>query len=302
MQRRPGEEEPMGVREGCAVWRVGEGGELTLLGRAADLADARRLEPEEGVYTVARTFGGRGVLRWEKHIRRLESSAALAGYPLRLDRRALARALCRAIEDLAYPETRFRIHLSPSGERHLAVEWFQAPTDDERKRGVACATDSRMLRRMPESKQSSWMSERRELAEAHREAYEVFLVGPNGGLYEGMSSNVYVVLPSSGASPAEEERRLQTSDEGILKGLSREILFEVLPANIVLDLRPPLLAERDRWLEVFLTSSSRGVLPVSMIDGARVGEGGCGPITARLQEAYDEWVEAHLADICTLGS
>jgi branched-chain amino acid aminotransferase len=45
--------------------------------------------------------------------------------------------------------------------------------------------------------------------------------------------------------------------------------------------------------EAFITSSSRGVVPVIQIDEATVGQGGPGQITRVLMRAYDEYVLKH---------
>jgi D-alanine transaminase len=42
-----------------------------------------------------------------------------------------------------------------------------------------------------------------------------------------------------------------------------------------------------RWDEAFLTSTSRHVLPLVRIDGQPIGHGRPGPITRRLQQAFE---------------
>ena len=42
--------------------------------------------------------------------------------------------------------------------------------------------------------------------------------------------------------------------------------------------------------EAFLTSSSRGLVPIVQIDGLTVGDGRPGPLTRRLAEAYMDYV------------
>jgi branched-subunit amino acid aminotransferase/4-amino-4-deoxychorismate lyase len=46
--------------------------------------------------------------------------------------------------------------------------------------------------------------------------------------------------------------------------------------------------------EAFITSSSRGIVPVIEIDGSAIGTGKPGPQTRALQEAYAGWVSTHL--------
>ena len=38
--------------------------------------------------------------------------------------------------------------------------------------------------------------------------------------------------------------------------------------------------------EVFVTSTAGGIMPVTEVDGERVGDGEPGPLTLRLREAY----------------
>jgi branched-subunit amino acid aminotransferase/4-amino-4-deoxychorismate lyase len=56
-----------------------------------------------------------------------------------------------------------------------------------------------------------------------------------------------------------------------------------------IEYRPPRLEEN--FAEAFITSSSRGVVPVVSIDGGRVGEGRPGAWTKRLSLAYQAYVE-----------
>ena len=47
----------------------------------------------------------------------------------------------------------------------------------------------------------------------------------------------------------------------------------------------------DVFAEAFLTSSSRGIVPIVSIDDSRVGEGTVGAWTSRLMNAYQAYVE-----------
>ena len=46
------------------------------------------------------------------------------------------------------------------------------------------------------------------------------------------------------------------------------------------------LAEVDQSSELFLTSSTRGVVPIVRVSGKPVGSGKPGPVTRQLMEAY----------------
>jgi branched-chain amino acid aminotransferase len=45
--------------------------------------------------------------------------------------------------------------------------------------------------------------------------------------------------------------------------------------------------------EAFITSSSRGIVPVVQIDDVVIGEGRVGETTKMLMSAYDEYVRSH---------
>jgi branched-chain amino acid aminotransferase len=49
--------------------------------------------------------------------------------------------------------------------------------------------------------------------------------------------------------------------------------------------------------EAFITSSSRGIVPVVQIDAIQVGQGSPGPITFDLMAAYESYVLAHAEPI-----
>jgi branched-subunit amino acid aminotransferase/4-amino-4-deoxychorismate lyase len=49
--------------------------------------------------------------------------------------------------------------------------------------------------------------------------------------------------------------------------------------------------------EAFITSSSRGIVPVIEIDGIQIGAGKPGTTTLKLRQRYLAWVSAHLEEL-----
>ncbi|MGZ8711397.1 MAG: aminotransferase class IV [Thermoanaerobaculia bacterium] len=103
----------------------------------------------------------------------------------------------------------------------------------------------------------------------------------DGSVREGASSNFFAV----------RDGRIITHplDEHILPGVVRDHTIGLaLAAKIRVDERPLRDAELLDMQEAFITSTSMGVMPVSEIDGRRVGNGRRGPITGLLQQQFDE--------------
>jgi D-alanine transaminase len=111
-------------------------------------------------------------------------------------------------------------------------------------------------------------------------AYEAWFIDRDGFVTEGSSSNAWIVT---------REGRVVTrsADEGILAGITRAVLIEVLAAlQITLEERPFTPEEAYGAAEAFVTASSQIVMPVVRIDGRPVGGGMPGPIASRLREEF----------------
>lgn len=108
----------------------------------------------------------------------------------------------------------------------------------------------------------------------------VLLTDAAGNVVEGPGFNVFAVVGG----------RLVTPREGVLEGITRRTVVEMAPAlGIPVDLRALPAAELRGADEAFLSSSGGGVLPVTRVDGAPVGDGRVGALTQRLVDTYWAW-------------
>ena len=111
-------------------------------------------------------------------------------------------------------------------------------------------------------------------------AYEAWFVDRDGFVTEGSSSNAWIVT-------GEGRVVTRSADEGILAGITRAVLIEVLAAlQISLEERPFTTEEAYGAAEAFVTASSQIVMPVVRIDGRPIGDGTPGPIASRLREEF----------------
>ncbi len=257
---------------------------------AESLRDAARYEPCDGVYTVSNTCHATQTLLLGAHLDRLEDSALREGISLKLDRSCLRRALRQMIVDSGYGDARFRISVPANApdELLLTIEPFQPPAPHIISEGVRCITSTAAARSNPASKSSMWMHQRESLLSAMpADIYEIFLVGPRGGILEGLTSNFYAI----------NNGELLTAGDGVLAGIARKIVFEVCIGILPLRRHAPRLDDLPHFSEAFLTSSSRGIIPVVEIDGGAIGGGKVGLFTRKLRTVYDRWVADHLEEL-----
>lgn len=256
---------------------------------AESLADAATREPQ-GVYTVARTFKRNQALLLDDHLDRLEQSARLENISVRLNRPALRAALRALIDQSGYADSRFRITVPRDQPDHLilSLEPFKPVPAEVIDKGARVVT-LHLERHNPVAKSTAWMTARRSVVgDFPTGIYEGILVGPDGALLEGSSSNFYVIKGDTLYTAGEDR---------VLHGIARRILLEVAPVVLAVQFAPIKLNEIDALQEAFLTSSGRGVVPIVEIDGRAIGTGKPGPYTLKLRAAYDAWADAHLEPI-----
>jgi D-alanine transaminase len=117
-------------------------------------------------------------------------------------------------------------------------------------------------------------------------AREAWFVDRDGRVTEGSSSNAWIVT---------RDGKVVTrhADHGILKGITRTVVLEVLATQgLALEERPFTLAEALAAREAFITSASQIVLPVVKIDGRPVGNGAPGLVATALRRDFHRHAEA----------
>jgi branched-chain amino acid aminotransferase len=245
---------------------------LRLVGRHTSLA-ASSADLPAGAYTTLRTYGGRGLVRLDQHLRRLEESAALQGRAGRIDPSAARRAVTLALDATANPESRLRLTFAPP-RFFVAVEPFTPLPRRVYEQGVACVTLD-MRRENPHAKDTRFIA----TAQA---AYgrlptgveEGLIVGEDGAVLEGLSSNFFAVVDGV----------LRTEEDRALIGVTRSLVLEVAEALLPVERRAVRTLDLPQVAEAFVTSVSREVLPVVRIDGRPVGDGVVGHRTRAIMD------------------
>jgi D-alanine transaminase/branched-chain amino acid aminotransferase len=106
------------------------------------------------------------------------------------------------------------------------------------------------------------------------------IVYHRGGIVsECPRSNVFIVT---------RDGKLATPGENILKGVIRKHVLELAPAQVPVEQRTVTLEELRNAAEVFITSTTKGIVPIVAIDGVPIGAGQVGHVTRSLGAALAE--------------
>jgi branched-chain amino acid aminotransferase len=248
----------------------------------------------DSVFEVTRT-AQRRPLFFAEHLDRLEGSARLLSMQVP-DRAALSTA-CRALVDrLTDGECYLRLivtrgsgplDLDPAvaDSPRLVVlgKTLRLPEPSLYQQGAALVTVSPAdcgVRMLPAAKSSNYLPSVMALHLARkRQAYEALLCDAEGAITEGASSNFFIVRGGVLLTPP--------LSLGLLSGITRAAVLR-LARGLGLATREARFTAEDaeRADEAFLTSSVRGLVPVTRLNDQVLGHGGPGPVTAQLLAAY----------------
>jgi branched-chain amino acid aminotransferase len=257
----------------------------------------------DSVYEVLRTYGG---LAFEpgRHFRRLRSSAARLGFSVPSSDASLLEQVDGLLDRAGKVESYIRIIVSRGlGDCSYNFDRVQGPTVvmiqkplprypashyDEGIRVAAVGVRRNHPRALdPAIKSSNLLNNILAVREAQsRGAEEPVLLNHESFLAEGASANVFLARGGALLTPP--------LSAGILAGITREVVLELLPGLGVRFREQPLhlddLLSAD---EAFLTSTTREVVPVRQVDETPIGEGGPGPLTRRVMQAFRAYAPAH---------
>ncbi len=267
-----------------------------------------------GFYTTFSTLaGGTRVLGLKFHLQRLYVPAREVGTHPALDETALRQCVAEVAKENLPKESRLRLILTrEKGDIYAGVEPFEPLPKAVYENGVRVIT-AEMRRHDPHIKSTDFIAKSaEERKQVTGNIYEVLLT-KNGRIFEGLTSNFYAVkhviasaakqslssggvLLQEGRCPCNHMAVLVTARYGILLGVTRRAVLRLARGEgMSIEYRAPSLIEE--FSEAFLTSSSRGIVPIVSIDNQAVGEGRVGTWTKRLMKAYREYVERKADEI-----
>lgn len=130
---------------------------------------------------------------------------------------------------------------------------------------------------MPEAKSTNYLAGQYWMDEQSNPRVVDVLYHNGHSVQETSRGNIFVVKDGAVITPADE----------VLKGVTRSLVLELLAKHGILhaeaELSLALLHSAD---EVFVSSTTKHILPVVQVDGRPVGLGKPGPLTQKMMEAF----------------
>ncbi len=253
----------------------------------------------DSVFEVFRTYGG-NPCQLEAHVARLEASATQLRFvevPPRTELMVAGATLSASAYAHFGRDVYIRLLLSRgSGPIRYQLDDLGAPCllglalplspPDPALYRIGAALRSMQVWRPADNvfalhtKSSNYLPHIMALDEARRAgADDALVLGPQGEVLEGSTSNVFWARRGELFTP--------TSRLPILDGITRRTVLGCIE-RAGLTLHEGVYFPCDIYAadEVFITSSIREVLPITVLDGRPVGQGAPGPFSQHLLEAY----------------
>ena len=243
--------------------------------------DSITMELPAGLYTTFRTYSDRTkVIGLHAHLDRLYLPAKARGINGTFNQDQLRMLLADLLKPLAPYEARVRIILDmykEVGEIYVLLQPLQTLPSEVYQGGVRVDI-WRGSRDKPLLKQTAFIGESSsERKRIQGETFEILLTH-NGRILEGMTSNFFYV----------RDGELYTAGRGVLSGVTRETVIMIAQqAGIRVRYKALSLHEIPEIDEAFITSSSRGVVPVAQIIDQPVGKGKVGKTTKQFIDLFE---------------
>jgi len=250
-----------------------------------------------GVFSTIRIADG-VLFAYERHWLRMKHDAERMHVPFPADSEQLKSALLQLAEAnrahnatlrVAVVRNRGGLFEAPDQTRDFDIVAFTSdinPWGDSVR--LAVKANARYAgNEFAGAKITSWAQNLTWYEEAHDRGFdEMLLLNERGEVSECTSANIFAALGGEVATPP--------LDSGCLPGVSREVLLcEIHVPGVRIVEKALLLEDLNRADQVFITSTTRDLLPVSFIDGLKVKNGALA-VVEKLATAFAEYRHSYV--------
>jgi branched-subunit amino acid aminotransferase/4-amino-4-deoxychorismate lyase len=92
----------------------------------------------------------------------------------------------------------------------------------------------------------------------------------------------------------DQKRRIHTPDKDVLSGVTRKQVLGLIKGNYELICRDIHMDELPDMEEAFITSSTKSVFPIVLIENTRIGNGIPGPIAKDIESMYQNAIRTYI--------
>lgn len=253
-----------------------------------------------GVFDLLRTYNG-APFRLDAHLARLERSAQAVGLALPWSRDELAALALETYARNQILDASIRLvvtgnvsdtFMMPDRPPALAIMVDPiAPPDSVLYRDGALVVTTRVPRVMAHVKSLNYIGAIMAMQAAKPlGAVEALYRSANDQLSEGTRANLFIVRAGIVYTPVDD----------VLLGVTRQAILDAAQGEIEIVERPVTMEDVRTADEMFITSTTKELLPVRQLDDVVVGKGAPGPVTAQLGELFAALVQRETAGVATV--
>lgn len=255
-----------------------------------------------GLFETMRVYQGK-VFCVEEHVKRLVHSSNILGWTEKVDEEQLVAGIYRTLQKNKLQDASVRLTISrgigasrpdPGSCGPLTVTIFTAPLQplasevyDKGWKMVTATIQRNLTSPLCSLKVANYLDNILAKMEAKKQgAHEALFLNTKGNIAEGTMCNVFFMA----------EGNLITPDlsSGLLPGITRAIVLELAQqVGMRVEERQIHPEEVVTVTEMFVTSSLLEIMPVTMLDGRRIGNGDVGQGTTTLQRKYKELIPCY---------
>jgi branched-chain amino acid aminotransferase len=250
-----------------------------------------------GVFSTLRVYDG-VLFAWERHWHRMKKDAQRMRVPFPAESHWLEERLLKLVEANQAWNSTLRVVIvrnrggmweGPAAVRDFDLIAFTADVNQwapTMRLGVV-PQGRHAASEFAGTKYLSWSENLTRYERAHEQGFhEVVLLNELGEVSECTSANIFAVKGKSVYTPP--------LASGCLPGVTRAVLLEeIQDPELMISEKTLKLDDLEAADEVFITSTTREVLPVSFVEGLEIS--GKRDVTGRLQTAFRAYTDAYTA-------
>lgn len=248
-----------------------------------------------GVFDFLRTYHRKPFYLME-HVERFFNSAAVIGLSIPMTPQEVADIVLQTMEknpQLTEANIRFVFTGGPSPDNTLPVanagklmvmvspkhdcpaEWYT--------KGVKVITVNQK-RNFPTAKSIDYIGAiQAQVAAKKVGAIEALYLDEENHILEATTCNFFAV----------KNGKIITPKDGILSGITRMAVLNILEGKMEVDIRQIDKSELSSFDEIFITASNKEIVPVVQVDDLTIGNGQVGAVTKQIRQWFDAYTDEY---------